>query len=289
MKFRHYDYLRMFSIVAKHGSFSSAASELNLTKGAVSHQIKQLEAELGFAVFRRMPRGVALTTPGRDLLNTSNFAFTSVEQQIAELRQVGTRTLTIGVSTYFASRWLSPRLMDFMLLHPDIRLRVQPMINLLDLKNEGVDLAIRWGDGSWNDLDVQRIFLCPAWPCGNREAYESVQQLGIGTALESITQLRDRDESEAWSHWHETAAIPYRKRADTLIIPDPNVRVQAVIDGQGVALNDDLVQSEIEAGKLFRLSAIALKDYGYFFAYQKGILENPDVKAFVDWIMATKS
>lgn len=285
MKFRHYDNLRVFSIVARHGSFASAATELHLTKGAVSHQIKQLESELGFSVFRRLPRGVALTASGQELLKTSNSAFESIEQRITELRQVGARTLTIGVTTYFATRWLSPRLMDFMRIHPEIRLRLQPMIDLMDLKNEGVDLAIRWGDGNWTDLTIQPLFECPAWPCGNRAAFELVQEKGLETALESFTLLRDRDESVAWSHWHLSAGIDYKKRADTLIIPDPSVRVQAVIDGQGIALNDALVESEIAAGKLFRLSPVELSAYGYFLAHHVGAVANPDVGAFVDWVL----
>jgi len=284
MKFRSYDKLRIFSIVAGHGSFSSASDELNLTKGAVSHQIRLLERELGFLLFRRLPRGVELTSTGQDLLATSQSAFETIEQRIDELRRVGSRTLNIGLTTYFASRWLSPRLMDFMLLHPDIRLRIQPMIDLFDLKNEGVDLAIRWGNGQWTDVEIELLFSCPAWPCGNAQAKDLVEKIGIDKALESFTLLRDRDDSHAWSHWHTAAATPYWKRADTLIIPDPNVRVQAVIDGQGIALNDSLVDSELQAEKLFRLSPIELKDYGYYLVYPAGVKENPEAMAFVGWL-----
>jgi len=284
MKFRSYDKLRLFGTVSRHGSFSSASEELNLTKGAVSHQIRLLESELGFLLFRRLPRGVELTDSGRDLLATSQSAFDTINHRIEELRRVGSRTLTIGLTTYLASRWLSPRLMDFMRLHPDIKLRFQPMIDLLDIKNEGVDLTIRWGYGQWTDVASEQLFSCPAWPCGNKEAYELVQEQGIEKALESFILLRDREDSHAWSHWHAAAAIPYWKRSDTLIIPDPNVRVQAVIDGQGIALNDDLVKAEIEAGKLYRLSPAELDDYGYYLAYPAGAMANPDTRAFCDWL-----
>jgi len=284
VKFKNYDKLYIFTITARHGSFSSASNELNLTKGAVSHQIRLLEDELGFQLFRRLPRGVELTVNGQDLLLASQSALDNIDNKIQELRQLGSRRLTIGLTTYFASRWLSPRLMDFMQQHPGIRLRIQPMIDLLDLKNEGVDLAIRWGHGQWTDIATERLFSCPSWPCGNRQAFDLVKEKGIITALENFTLLRDRDDSHAWSHWHSAAAIPYWKRADTLIIPDPNVRVQAVIDGQGIALNDDLVESEMQAGKLFRLSPVELKDYGYYLAYQPGTMGNPDTEAFANWL-----
>ena len=289
MKFRSYDKLKIFNTVAKHGSFSAASDTLNLTKGAVSHQIRLLESELGFSLFHRLSRGIELSNAGQELLLTSQAAFESIEQRIQELRRIGSRTLTIGVTTYFASRWLSPRLMDFMRLHPDIRLSIQPMIDLVDLKNEGVDLAIRWGYGEWTDVEIEPLFNCPAWPSGNQQAYDLVQKKGIEEALESFTLLRDREDSHAWSYWHAAAAIPYWKRADTLIIPDPNVRVQAVIDGQGIALNDDLIEPEIQAGKLYRLSSIELKDYGYYLAYPAAIVTNPDAEVFADWLKHTLS
>ncbi|MEM7633108.1 MAG: LysR substrate-binding domain-containing protein [Pseudomonadota bacterium] len=284
MRFRHFDNLRVFNIVAQHGSFSSAAEELCLTKGAVSHQIRQLEAELDFDLFKRLPRGISLTLKGRELLLATQSAFGGLEKKIGELRQSNSRTLTIGVTTYFASRWLSPRLMDFMRAHPDIRLRVQPMIDLHNLRAEGVDLAIRWGNGAWNDVEIEKLFSCPAWPCGNAEALNFVRDLGLKTAFEKLTLLRDRQDSTAWSQWFKVAGLPYLGQADSLIIPDPNVRVQAVIDGQGIALNDRLVEAELQAGTLHRLCDAELSDFGYYLAYPSDATSNPDVADFADWL-----
>lgn len=284
MNFRYYDNLRAFNVVAGHDSFSSAGEELHLTKGAVSHQIRQLEMELGFPLFQRHPRGISLTANGKELLATTLASFDNIERKIKALRQEGTRTLTIGVTTYFASRWLSPRLMDFMRMHPDIRLRVQPMVNLGNLNSEGIDLAIRWGNGKWNDVAIQFLFSCPAWPTGNLDALIQVQSNGIEKAFDGFTLLRDRDDSNAWSEWYAAAGLTYQGRADTLIIPDPNVRVQSVIDGQGVALNDELIEPEITAGTLHRLSNIELSDYGYYLAFTAGAMSNPDIEAFASWI-----
>ena len=287
MRFRHYDSLKVFSVVAQNHSFSAAADVLNLTKGAVSYQIKQLEDDLGFALFSRQPRGVVLTDHGREMLGVAQAAFEKVEQKIAVLRQRRDRILTIGVSTYFASRWLSPRLMQFMSSHPDIRLRLQPMVNLIDLQGEGVDLAIRWGRGQWTDMTVEPFLPCPAWPTGNRQSVELVGEIGLVQAFQQLTLLRDREDSDAWSEWFDVAELRFDGDSSTLIIPDPNVRVQAVMDGQGIALNDMLVGPEIEAGHLFRLSDVALEDYGYFLAYAQGALDNPDIAAFVDWLKNT--
>lgn len=284
MRFRSYDALRAFAIVARHDSFSAAAADLHLTKGAVSHQMRLLERDLGFALFDRRPRGIELTARGEQLFAATQSAFETLEDRIEEVRRLDSRTLTIGVTTYFASRWLSPRLMDFMRAHPDIRLRVQPMIDLLNWRTEGIDLAIRWGNGSWSDAAIEKLFTCPAWPSGNAAALRQIEDVGLTAAFEGFTLLRDRDDSTAWTQWYEKAGLPYRHRADTLIIPDPNVRVQAVIDGQGVALNDALIDAEIEAGRLFRLSPVELADFGYFLAYPPGSMSNPDVADFAAWL-----
>lgn len=284
MRFRHYDSLRVFTVAARHSSFSAAAEELYLTKGAVSHQMRMLETALGFALFRRLPRGVALTAEGRDLLQATRIAFEGVESKIGELRMAGTRTLTVGCSTYFASRWLSPRLMDFITTHPHIRLRVQPMIDQLALGSAGIDLAIRWGTGRWRDVAIEPLFACPAWPVGNAAAWHAVQSLGLQGAFDTFTLLRDRDDSNAWSDWFAAARLGFRTKPDSLIIPDPNVRVQAVIDGQGVGLNDALLEPELRAGALHRLCEAELGDYGYFLAYPAGALANPDIGAFIGWI-----
>jgi DNA-binding transcriptional LysR family regulator len=86
MRFQNYDALRIFTVVARHGSFASAAEELNLTKGAISYQIRILEEALKFQVFHRLPRGIALSTEGQSLFDTAEQALLGVEYQINALR-----------------------------------------------------------------------------------------------------------------------------------------------------------------------------------------------------------
>jgi DNA-binding transcriptional LysR family regulator len=257
MRFRSYDGLRLFDVVARHLSFTAAAAELNLTKGAVSYQISRLETDLGFAVFDRGPRGVALTEKGERLRQASQAAFRDLDREIAELRDEGHGRITIAMATYFASRWLSPRLMTFISSHPQVALRVQPLINLIDLTAHDIDMAIRWGKGDWRDLEIEPLLPCPAFPTAGAAIAARVAEGGL------------------------EAVLP-----DGLVVPDPNVRVQAVIDGQGVALYDRLVADEVTAGRMFQISAVELSDYGYYLAYPKGALSNPSLKAFRDWIVA---
>lgn len=286
MRFRNYDGLRVFCIVARHASISSAALELNVTKGAVSYQIRELEQALGFNLFDRLARGISLTPKGRDLWMAARTLFDSIEGRILELRDVPQRAVTIATTTYFASRWLSPRLMMFMKAHPLVRLRLQPMIDLMDLQNEGVDLAIRWGRGEWNDMPIRRLFACPAFATGAPDALALVKAEGLASAVRKLTLLGDHSGSAAWEDWHRAAGLLFKIREAILTIPDPNVRVQAVIDGQGIALNDDLIGPEMDAGRIVRLSEHQVDEYGYYLVHHPDALTNLDVAAFAEWILS---
>jgi DNA-binding transcriptional LysR family regulator len=286
MRFRSYDGLRLFDVVARHLSFTAAAEELNLTKGAVSYQVKRLEAELGFAVFTRRHRGVDLTVKGEKLWHATQLAFRDLEREITGLRDEGAGHIAIGMSTYFASRWLSPRLMTFIADNPRIALRLQPLVDLIDLRAQSLDMAIRWGKGDWTDMEIEPLFPCAAFPVAGAAVAGRVADAGLEAALPGLPLLHDRDGSEAWRDWHEAAELPYRSTRDDLVIPDPNVRVQAVIDGQGVALNDSLVAADLAAGGLFRISDVELTNYGYHLAYPRGALATPELTAFRNWIVA---
>lgn len=285
MRFKHYEGLRTFCVVARHGTVSAAAEEVSLTKGAVSHQIKALEGELGFALFQRQPRGMRLTQKGQEMLHVARSAFDSVDRQIAALRQDRERSLTLGVSTYFASRWLSSRLMEFTSRHPRVRLRIQPTTTLFGFESEGVDIAIRWGDGSWGDMMCRELFSCPAFPVASPKVAERVRSVGLEQAVADITLFDDRDGSTAWSEWFDRAGIPHTARRGALTIPDPNVRVQAVIDGQGIAINDRLVAKELETGDLVRISDVELSDYGYHLAIPPDALRSTDAQVFCEWLI----
>ncbi len=283
-RFRHHDILRRFIEIAKYPSFSDAAHALNMTKGAISYQIKTLEADLNLNLFEREPRGVHLTREGLEILNSCSPQYQDIETALNRIKGGGIQALTVGMSSYFASRWLSPRLMTFMQKYPDIQLRIQPMTQLFDLALQGVDLAIRWGNGDWDDVDIAPFMPMPAWPVGNRKAAEKIRQIGLARAFSEFTLLRDHDNSNAWSDWLSAAGLPVQTRKDALIIPDPNVRVQAVIDGQGIALNDALVSRELETGEVVRLSNVELSSYGYFLAIPRGGKPIPALDAFTKWV-----
>lgn len=283
-RFQKYDTLRIFVETARHPSLSAAANALNMTKGAISYQVRILEDELQVQLLHRKPRGFTLTKQGRSLVDACASHFQTLENQIADLIERDVQTLTVGLSTYFAARWLSPRLTDFMQRYPGVRLRLQPMTQLFDLGGQGIDIAIRWGNGQWADADVTPFLQVPAWPAGNPWAKQHVDARGVKSAFSDFTLLRDHDDSDAWSDWKREAGLETIARRDALIIPDPNVRVQAVVNGQGVALMDELAQPELGDGRLVRLSGTELPDYGYFIVVPFGGKQTGATRDFVEWL-----
>ena len=287
MRFRNYAQLRCFCLVARHFSFTAAALELNLTKGAISYQIDNLENELGFKLFTRHKQGIQLTHQGDALLQMAKSSFGAIENEIGRLRQRQTPGITIGMATYFASRWLSPRLMHFITSHPGFRLRIQPLIDLTDLHSNELDVAVRWGKGEWQDKNMvhERIFSCPACLTCSIEIGRKIERHGIEAVVGTQTLLHDRDSSTAWFDWFARAGIDWAPASGDLVIPDPNVRVQAMIDGQGVALYDRLVADEVAAGRLYQYRAIEMEEYGYYLVYPMAVERDSPVIVFRDWIM----
>jgi DNA-binding transcriptional LysR family regulator len=145
-----FDSLYVFAVAARHLSFTTAATELHRTQSAVSHRIKTLETELGVPLFTRLTRRLELTSAGRALAQRLDQAITDITRTIAEFDEtVEARRLRVTMLPSVASRWLMPRLPRFFDLHPDIEVQVIADQQLLDLRAEGIDLAIRFGRGRY--------------------------------------------------------------------------------------------------------------------------------------------
>jgi len=287
MNFRNFNSISVFIVVARHMNMGRAAAELNLTKGAVSYQIQKLEQALEFNVFERVNRQLSLTQAGAALLNTSTKAYSDIELEIARIKHSQTTSISIGVATYFASRWLSPKLMNFMDLWPEINLRINPLVDLINVDNKDVDLLIRWGKGEWQDpsMRVELILKCPAMLTASASLGREIEKLGVELVLKTHPLLDDREGSLAWHEWFEAAGIEEHAASKRLVIQDPNVRAQAVIDGQGLALYDDLITDDIKAGRLYQFTSVKLDEYGFYLIYPETAGSDSSVIKFRDWII----
>src|SRR5215217_5070914 len=147
--------LKAFEAAARHESFTRAAEELCVTQGAVSHQVKGLETELGLKLFTRERQRLIITEQGREYLAVLRDAFDRIAVGTERLKQrQSTGVLTVSTSPDFAAKWLVNRLGLLGEKHPGIDLRVSASTHYADFAREDVDVAIRHGDGNWPGLDV---------------------------------------------------------------------------------------------------------------------------------------
>ena len=150
--------LRAFEAAARSESLTRAAEELSVTHGAVSHQVKALEATLGIKLFNRERQRLVITEAGREYLEVVREAFDRIAMGTERLVQrQSSGVLTISTSPDFAAKWLVYRLGRFAESHPEIDLRVSAMAHHVDFAREDVDLAVRHGDGNWAGLDVVQL------------------------------------------------------------------------------------------------------------------------------------
>ena len=158
------------------------------------------------------------------------------------------------------------------------------MNSINDLKTKDLDFAILWGMGKWEGYESQALLSMPSVPTGNPSLAMKVDSLGIETAVRTLPLLGDSSGNVGWRAWHEAAGLPYLPNKSSLTISDSNSRVQAVIDGQGIALLDDLVNQEIETGKLIKLTDKKLETSGYHLVFTKSTTSVP-VQAMIDWLL----
>src|ERR1700675_4301359 len=145
--------LRAFEAAARHLSFTVAASELNVTQTAISHQIRRLEEELGIRLFVRQNRALALTPEARDYLPGIRAAFNDLRLATDRLlRRDDDLVLTVSTLASLAAKWLLPRLSAFQEAHPGIDVRITTSNSLVDFRSGDVDTAIRYGRGHWPGL-----------------------------------------------------------------------------------------------------------------------------------------
>src|SRR5437762_12174046 len=150
--------LKAFEAAARDESFTRAAEELCVTQGAVSHQVKALEAELGIKLFNRERQRLIITEAGRDYLTVLRDAFDRIAVGTERLVQRQTSgVLTVSTSPDFAAKWLVNRLGRFAEAHPSIDLRISATLHPVDFAREDVDVAVRHGDGNWSGLDAVRL------------------------------------------------------------------------------------------------------------------------------------
>ncbi|OZI60239.1 LysR family transcriptional regulator [Bordetella genomosp. 11] len=275
--------LRAFEASARHLSFTLAAQELNVTQAAVSQQVRGLEDRLGTPLFKRVPRGLALTDEGRALLPVLSDAFGRIESVVKQFEGGGLReVLTVGVVGTFAVGWLLPRLKDFRATHPFVELRLLTHNNLVDMAAEGLDFAIRFGEGGWPGTDGALLLDAPlAVLCAPSVA----QRLATPADLTRETLLRSYRADE-WNIWFAAAGLaPWTLSGP--VFDSSRLMVEAAVQGAGVALAPPcMFTPELRRGALVRPFDTEVSIGGYWLTWLRSRGMSPGMRAFHDWAIA---
>ncbi|MGX4774360.1 transcriptional regulator GcvA [Bradyrhizobium guangdongense] len=281
--------LRAFEAAARHLSFTLAASELNVTQTAISHQIRRLEEELGIRLFIRQNRALALTPEARDYLPGVRAAFNDLRLATDRLlRKDDDRVLTVSTIASLAAKWLLPRLTDFQETHPGIDVRITTSTSLVDFQRDNVDAAIRYGRGQWPGVRAEWLMADELFPVCSPSLLRSDKSLRTPEDLKDHVLLHTNN-SDDWRLWLTAAGLPAGiSRQPGITFDMTFMTVQAAIDGMGVAMGrTSYVQDDIAKGRLVVPFKIALPaDAGFYLVSPEGRREAPKLAAFRQWVVA---
>jgi LysR family glycine cleavage system transcriptional activator len=283
--------LRAFEAAARHLSFTLAASELNVTQTAISHQIRRLEEELGIRLFVRQNRALALTPEARDYLPGVRAAFNDLRLATDRLlRKDDDKVLTVSTLASLAAKWLLPRLTDFQEHHPGIDVRITTSTSLVDFQRDNVDAAIRYGRGQWAGLRADWLMADELFPVCSPSLLRGDKPLRCPEDLKSHMLLHTSNaNSDDWRLWLTAAGQPADiARQPGITFDMIFMTIQAAIDGIGVAMGrTSYVQDDIAKGRLVVPFKIALPaDAGFYLVAPEGRREAPKLAAFRDWMIA---
>ncbi len=280
--------LRAFEAAARHLSFTRAADELFVTQAAISHQVRGLEDYLCHSLFKRLPRNLTLTAQGAALMPVLADAFDDMANAIVSLKQekVGS-LLNVRLASYFAAKWLSPRLEEFRRLHSEIDLCLFHAHNAVDFEREDIDLAVTYGRGDWQGVESTALLTLDFFPVASPAWLANNGPLVKPEELLNATLLHDTS-PYYWNGWLRQAGVKGINNQRGITIDDTNVLIQAAIDGQGVTLGSSLfVEDHLASGLLVTVFEETLTtDYSYYVVCPKAHLQRADVRAFKEWLLS---
>jgi LysR family glycine cleavage system transcriptional activator len=280
--------LKAFEAAARHESFTRAAEELCVTQGAVSHQVKALEAELGLKLFNREHQRLLITEGGRAYLAVVRDAFDRIADGTQRLlqRQSG-GALTVSTSPNFAAKWLVHRLGRFAEAHPEIDLRVSASLQHIDFAREDIDLAIRHSDGNAAGLHVTRLCAEELFPACSPKLLSGRNPLRKPSDLGRFPLLHVNDR-QGWSQWLDFAGITGVDPSRGPVLNQASMAIDAAVDGQGVVLaRTALAAWDLIGGRLVRPFDLAMPvSYAYWIVCPKTVAKLPKIVAFSEWLLA---
>ncbi len=277
--------LRAVEAVGRLGSLAAAAEELGVSVGAVSQQVIKCEAQLGRAVFERRSRGVVPTGFGRNVLPQLAAAFQGLDAAISLARRHADTVLTISVAPVFAAKWLVPRLAGWSRRHPEVTVRLDASVTLIDPDTSDVDLGLRVGDGNWPGVRADFLLAQEVFPvCAPALA----AKLKRPRDLYRVSIVRDANSTLTWDMWLAPLGLDAGRLKGGHSFTDAALALDAAIAGQGVLLAwQTLAADALRAGTLVApFPGRAPTGLGYWFITSASRREPKTVRDFKAWVRA---
>lgn len=278
--------LRAFEAAARHENLTRAAEELFVTHGAISRQIRDLESDLGTALFERRGRRLVLTDAGRDYQRVVTAAFDDLSAATDQLRQAASaRRLTLNVLPTFAMRWLIPRLGRFQQLNPKIELRLVTSDRPISRQGEPFDLAVRRGPDTWQGYRASAFMAEWELPvCSpvllRRKPVKALADLGQYMLLEAETR------HNAWQHWLRSFGAQQMQFTGRQQFDHFYLCLDAAEDGLGLALGPvPLIADDLAAGRLVApLPHLRLASRAYHWVVPERLANDPAIRSLCQWL-----
>jgi LysR family glycine cleavage system transcriptional activator len=280
--------LPAFDAAVRHLSFTKAAAELNVTHGAISRAVRNLEEVLGLRLFERGTRSVRLTAEGAAYSADIGAAL----DRIAMATMTATVTKSTGVlnvstSDGFAGRWLVPRLHRFHRANPDVDVRLSTSGALTDFIRDGIDIAIRYGEGNYDKVVSELLMEEDVSPVCSPELLQGSHPLRAPEDLRHHRLIHDNFRI-GWATWLQNAGLYGIDHTNGVKFESAAYAVEAAVQGEGVLLGRSaLVSADLAAGRLVRPFDMAVKSrWSYYVVYPDGALRHRKIRAFRDWLFS---
>ena len=283
--------LKAFEAAARHVSFTHAAAELCVTQGAVSHQVKALESELGIKLFNRERQRLIITEAGRDYLAAVRDAFDRIAMATERLAQrQSSGMLTVSTSPDFAAKWLVHRLGHFAEAHSGIDLRISATLHHVDFAREEVDLAVRHGDGNWPGLAAVQLSPEQLFAVCSPKLLSGRRRLATPADLLKFPLIH-MDSRTDWNNWLREAGLDEAGVTHGPVLNRASMAIDAAINGQGIALaRTTLAAWDLITGHLVRPFPLSLPlSKTYWIVCPQATAELPKLIVFRDWLLRQAS
>jgi len=282
----HVTWLRAFDAAARHSSFTAAADELHLTPAAVSQQIRLLEKQLGAELFKRLPKGVALTDVGQAYAQPLRKSFHEMQQATDGLFRVQRKaTLRVRSSISFAALILAPRLNAFRTLYPEIEIELFTSIWSDRMTDAGIDLDIRYGDGGWPERNILPLEVDDAVVlCHPDHASSLGEDLSIeGLAAADVVQVVGSETD--WGRLSDTHGLDLPVPVHWMKADSSLIALQIIAAGHGSAIiSRSFADQYLKSGALISPVPYGIPMRQKFFLVQyDDAKHSPEIEIFKEW------